>query len=295
MKPVLEVIRRIGPSDANVLITGENGTGKGLAARCLHAASSRSQQSLITVNMGGLSESLFESELFGHVKGAFTDAKSDRAGRFELADNGTLFLDEIGNVPLAQQAKLLRTLETGEFERIGSSKTRHANVRLLSATNSDLEAEVGSGRFRRDLLFRLNTVELRLPPLRDRREDIPLLGNHFLQRHAKRYRKQFQGFEDDAARALLAHSWPGNVRELDHTIERAVLMATSPKIRVDDLGLQGSQPNVAVQIEDMSLEEIERLLIQKSLARFGGNARQAAEALGLSRSTFYRRLQQYGL
>jgi DNA-binding NtrC family response regulator len=295
MKPVLEVIRRIGPSDANVLITGENGTGKGLAARCLHAASIRSQQSLITVNMGGLSESLFESELFGHVKGAFTDAKSDRAGRFELADNGTLFLDEIGNVPLAQQAKLLRTLETGEFERVGSSKTRHANVRLLSATNSDLEAEVGSGRFRRDLLFRLNTVELRLPPLRDRREDILLLGNHFLQRHAKRYRKQFQGFEDDAARALLAHSWPGNVRELDHTIERAVLMATSPKIRVDDLGLQGSQPNVAVQIEDMSLEEIERLLIQKSLARFGGNARQAAEALGLSRSTFYRRLQQYGL
>lgn len=295
MKPVLEVIRRIGPSDANVLITGENGTGKGLAARCLHAASSRSQQPLITVNMGGLSENLFESELFGHVKGAFTDAKSDRAGRFELADNGTLFLDEIGNVPLAQQAKLLRTLETGEFERVGSSKTRHANVRLLSATNSDLEAEVGSGRFRRDLLFRLNTVELRLPPLRDRREDIPLLGNHFLQRHANRYRKQFQGFEDDAARVLLAHSWPGNVRELDHTIERAVLMATSPKIRVDDLGLQRSQPNVAAQIEDMSLEEIEKLLIQKSLARFGGNARQAAEALGLSRSTFYRRLQQYGL
>jgi DNA-binding NtrC family response regulator len=295
MKPVLEVIRRIGPSDANVLITGENGTGKGLAARCLHAASSRSQQSLITVNMGGLSESLFESELFGHVKGAFTDAKSDRAGRFELADNGTLFLDEIGNVPLAQQAKLLRTLETGEFERVGSSKTRHANVRLLSATNSDLEAEVGSGRFRRDLLFRLNTVELRLPPLRDRREDIPLLGNHFLQRHAKRYRKQFQGFEEDAARALLAHSWPGNVRELDHTIERAVLMASNPKIRVDDLGLQSSQPSVAVQIEDMSLEEIEKLLIQKSLARFGGNARQAAETLGLSRSTFYRRLQQYGL
>jgi DNA-binding NtrC family response regulator len=295
MKPVLEVIRRIGPSDANVLITGENGTGKGLIARCLHAASSRSQQPLITVNMGGLSENLFESELFGHVKGAFTDAKSDRAGRFELADNGTLFLDEIGNVPLAQQAKLLRTLETGEFERVGSSKTRHANVRLLSATNSDLEAEVGSGRFRRDLLFRLNTVELRLPSLRDRREDIPLLGNHFLQRHAKRYRKQFQGFEDDAARALVAHSWPGNVRELDHTIERAVLMATSPKIRVDDLGLQRSQPNVAAQIEDMSLEEIERLLIQKSLARFGGNARQAAEALGLSRSTFYRRLQQYGL
>jgi DNA-binding NtrC family response regulator len=295
MKPVLEVIRRIGPSDANLLITGENGTGKGLAARCLHAASSRSHQPLITVNMGGLSENLFESELFGHVKGAFTDAKSDRAGRFELADNGTLFLDEIGNVPLAQQAKLLRTLETGEFERVGSSKTRHANVRLLSATNSDLEAEVASGRFRRDLLFRLNTVELRLPPLRDRREDIPLLGNHFLQRHAKRYRKQFQGFEEDAARALLTHAWPGNVRELDHTIERAVLMATSPKIRAGDLGLQRAQPNVAAQIEDMSLEEIEKLLIQKSLARFSGNARQAAEALGLSRSTFYRRLQQYGL
>jgi DNA-binding NtrC family response regulator len=297
MKPVLDVIRRIGPSDANVLITGENGTGKGLVARALHAVNSRAASPLITVNMGGLSENLFESELFGHVKGAFTDAKSDRAGRFELADGGTLFLDEIGNVPLAQQAKLLRTLETGEFERVGSSKTRHANVRLLSATNADLDAEVNAGRFRRDLFFRLNTVELRLPALRDRREDIPLLARHFLLRHANRYRKSLAGFTKEADQALSAHSWPGNVRELDHTIERATLMASEVSIQSSDLGLQSTstEPNLAIGIEQMSLEDIEKLLIKKSLARFGGNARQAAEALGLSRSTFYRRLQQYGM
>jgi DNA-binding NtrC family response regulator len=247
--------------------------------------------------MGGLSENLFESELFGHVKGAFTDAKADRAGRFELADGGTLFLDEIGNVPLAQQAKLLRTLETGEFERVGSSKTRRANVRLLSATNADLDADVSAGRFRRDLFFRLNTVELRLPALRERREDIPLLARHFLGHHANRYRKSLSGFTREADQALAAHSWPGNVRELDHTIERAVLMAAQESVQASDLGLQSGSPNpnLAIGIEEMSLEDIEKLLIKKSLARFGGNARQAAEALGVSRSTFYRRLQQYGL
>jgi DNA-binding NtrC family response regulator len=297
MQLVLEIIRRIGPSDANVLITGENGTGKGLVARAIHTVSSRSASSLVTVNMGGLSENLFESELFGHVKGAFTDAKADRAGRFELADGGTLFLDEIGNVPLAQQAKLLRTLETGEFERVGSSKTRRANVRLLSATNADLDADVSAGRFRRDLFFRLNTVELRLPALRERREDIPLLARHFLEHHANRYRKSPSGFTREADQALAAHSWPGNVRELDHTIERAVLMAVQESVQASDLGLQSGSPNpnLAIGIEEMSLEDIEKLLIKKSLARFGGNARQAAEALGVSRSTFYRRLQQYGL
>jgi DNA-binding NtrC family response regulator len=296
MRPVLEMIRRIGPSDANLLITGENGTGKGLVARAVHNVSLRSERCLVTVNIGGLSENLFESELFGHVKGAFTDAKADRAGRFELADGGTLFLDEIGNLPLPQQAKLLRTLETGEFERVGSSKTRRADVRLLSATNADLGAEVKAGRFRRDLFFRLNTVELRLPALRDRREDIPLLARHFLTHHAERYRKSFTGFTKEADQALTAHPWPGNVRELDHTIERAVLMAAQESIQVADLGLQlgSAETNIALRIEEMSLEEIERLLIQKSLARFGGNARLAAEAIGVSRSTFYRRLQQYG-
>ncbi len=297
MRPVLEMIRRVGPSDAGVLITGENGTGKGLVARALHAASARADRPFVSVNMGGLSEGVFESELFGHVKGAFTDAKADRAGRFELADGGSLFLDEIGNVPLAQQAKLLRTLETGEFERVGSSKTRRGDVRLLSATNADLTAEVEAGRFRRDLLFRLNTVEIRLPPLRERREDIPLLARHFLMRHAGRYRKALAGFEPEAERALLSHSWPGNVREIDHVVERAVLMATGGEVRVADLGLQAARDfdTGSLRLEDMSLEEVEKLLIQKTLARCAGNARRAAEALGLSRSAFYRRLQQYGL
>ncbi|MBV9126581.1 MAG: sigma-54-dependent Fis family transcriptional regulator [Verrucomicrobia bacterium] len=299
MRPVLDVIARVGPSDANVLITGENGTGKGVVARALHAASARAAQPLITVNMGGLSEGLFESELFGHVKGAFTDAKTDRAGRFELADGGTLFLDEIGNLPLAQQAKLLRTLETGEFERVGSSKSRRADVRLLAATNADLPGEVAAGRFRRDLLYRLNTVELRLPPLRERGEDIPLLAAHFLARHAARYRKRLRGFDGDADRALRAHTWPGNVRELDHAVERAVLLAAGEQVRAGDLGLlaesgcaaSGATPS----LETMSLEEVERFLIQKALARHGGKANAAAESLGLSRSAFYRRLQQYGL
>ena len=301
MRPVLDTIASVGPADAPVLVTGENGTGKGLAVRLLHAASSRSDKPLVSVNMGGLSENIFESELFGHVKGAFTDAKADRVGRFELADGGTLFLDEIANVPLAQQAKLLRLLETGEFERVGSSRTQQANVRLLSATNADLQAEVAAGRFRRDLLYRLNTVEIHLPPLRDRPEDIPPLAVHFLDRHVARYRKRVTGLDDAAARALLSHSWPGNVRELDHAIERAVLMATGELIRASDLGLwAGGAGNTggstsAPALEDMSLEEVEKFLIQKALARHGGRANAAAEALGLSRSAFYRRLQQYGL
>jgi DNA-binding NtrC family response regulator len=295
MQSVLEVINRVGPSEANILITGENGTGKGLVARALHAASRRSSRPLITVNIGGLSESLFESELFGHVKGAFTDAKIDRTGRFELADGGTLFLDEIGNLSLAQQAKILRAVETGEFERVGSSKTRRADVRLLSATNADMNSDVGSGRFRRDLFFRLNTVELRLPPLRERVEDIPSLARYFLTKHAVRYRKELGGFDQEAESALLEHSWPGNIRELDHALERAVLMATGDVIRAVDIGLKSTPSESAIRLEDLSLEEVERYLVKKALARFGGNAREAARALGMSRATFYRRLQDYGL
>src|SRR5947207_1883926 len=225
MKSVLNVVQRIGPADANVLITGENGTGKEVIARSLHAVSTRSGKPLVSVNAGALAEGLFESELFGHVRGAFTDAKTDRVGRFELADGGTLFLDEIANVPLNLQAKLLRVLETGEFERVGSSKTRRVNVRVLSATNASLNEEVAAGRFRQDLLYRLNTIEICLPPLRDRRTDIPLLAQHFLRQHAQRYRKQVTGFDDAATRILLDHPWPGNVRELDHVVERAILMA----------------------------------------------------------------------
>src|SRR6266567_1165646 len=215
MRPVLKLMERIGPSDANVLILGEHGTGKEVVARWLHAASGRAEGSLVAVNLGGIPDGLFESELFGHVKGAFTDAKVDRVGRFELADGGTLFLDEIANLPLPQQAKLLRVLETGEVERVGSSRARRVDARLISATNADPRAEVRTGRFREDLLFRLNTVEIRIPPLRERREDVPLLASHFLRRYAQRYRKPAQSFAPDAMEALLRHPWPGNVRELD--------------------------------------------------------------------------------
>jgi DNA-binding NtrC family response regulator len=294
MRPVLEMIERIGPSDASVLITGENGTGKGVVARALHTVSRRSPRALVSVNVGGLPEALFESELFGHVKGAFTDAKADRVGRFELADGGTLFLDEIANVPLAQQAKLLRVLETGEFERVGSSRTRKADVRLISATNARLDAEVEAGRFRQDLYFRLRTVEITIPPLRERRDDIPALASHFLGTHATRYRKNVSGFEESAMKTLLSHDWPGNVRELDHAIEGAVLMTAGTTIRSADLGLASSASKTP-RIEDMSIEEVEQLLIQKALARYGGNVSRAAEALGLSRSALYRRIQRYGL
>jgi DNA-binding NtrC family response regulator len=293
MRPVLQIVARVGPSEANVLVTGENGTGKGLVAQMLHAASSRASRPMVTINAGGVSEGVFESELFGHVRGAFTDAKQDRIGRFELADGSTLFLDEIANVSGSQQQKLLRVLATGEFERLGSSRTRKANVRLISATNADLDAEVSAGRFRQDLLFRLNTIEIRLPPLRDRRGDIPLLAAHFLRIHAQRYRKPMAGLAPDALRALADYGWPGNVRELDHAVERAVLMAAGDTIQVPDLALRrspGSMPN----LDDMSLEDVEALLIRKAMARHG-NVTLAARALGLSRSALYRRLERYKL
>jgi DNA-binding NtrC family response regulator len=292
MRAVVEIAERVGPSDANVLIRGENGTGKGVVARALHAVSRRAARPMISVNAGGLSESLFESELFGHVRGAFTDAKTDRVGRFELADGGTLFLDEIANVAPSQQSKLLRVVESGELERVGSSHTRRVDVRLISATNAPLEDEVQAGRFRQDLLFRLNTVEIRLPPLRERREDIPLLAAHFLRQSATQYRKPIAGFDQPAIKALLDHAWPGNVRELEHAIERAVLMCSGTTIARSDLGLNA----VAEQrLEDMSIEDVEALLIRKALVRYEGNISKAAEALGLSRSAMYRRIQRYGL
>jgi len=293
MQPILQLIARVGPSDANVMILGENGTGKGVVAQALHAMSPRASRGIVTVNAGGVSEGVFESELFGHVKGAFTDAKQDRVGRFELADGGTLFLDEIANVPLNQQQKLLRVLETGEFERLGSSRTRKADVRLISATNADLDAEVAGGRFRQDLLFRLNTVEIRLPALRDRREDIPLLAGHFVTLHGQRYRKAVTGFDQTALQAMLAYGWPGNVRELDHVVERAVLMTQGSHVRVSDLGLR-TTPDAVGRLDDMSLEEVEAFLIRKAMTRYG-NVSEAARALGLSRSALYRRLERYRL
>jgi len=294
MKPILQLMERVGPSDANVLITGEHGTGKELVAQWLHASSARAQKPFIPVNMGGLSEGLFESELFGHIKGAYTDAKTDRVGRFELADTGTIFLDEIGTVSLALQAKLLRVLQTGDVERVGQSKARHVDVRVLSATNAQLQEEVASGRFREDLLFRLNTIELQLPALRERREDIPSLAMHFLRRHATRYRKQLAGFDAGAMQVLLEHSWPGNIRELDHAVERSVLLAQGESVRAHDLALRGAG-SAAARLEDLTLEEVERLLIQKALGRYEGNVSRAAQALGLSRSALYRRIATYGL
>jgi DNA-binding NtrC family response regulator len=295
MQPVLSLVSRIGPSDANVLITGEHGTGKEVIARTLHALSPRSNHPMVTVNAGGLSSGVFESELFGHVKGAFTDARTDRIGRFEIADGGTLFLDEIANVPLNLQSKLLRVLETGEFERVGSSHTRRVNVRVLAATNVDVNAEVAAGHFREDLLFRLNTIEIHLPSLRERHGDIELLANHFLRIYTERYRKKISGFDAPAMQSLREHPWPGNVRELDHAIERAVLLSPGPVIRAMDLGLRAPSSASSLRLEEMNLEEVEKHLIQRMLHRHGGNVSKAASALGLSRSALYRRLEKFGL
>jgi DNA-binding NtrC family response regulator len=294
MRTVLETMARVGPSDANVLITGEHGTGKEVVAQTLHRLSLRAERTLVAVNTGALPEGTFESELFGHVKGAFTDARVDRIGRFELASGGTLFLDEIANIPIRQQAKLLRVLETGELERVGSSKTQTVNVRVLSATNADLRTECAAGRFREDLLFRLNTVEISLPPLRERRDDIPALAGHFLARYAARYRRPIQGLEPAAMQLMMNYGWPGNVRELDHTIERAVLMARGERVEAADLGLH-AQRGAVQSMDELSLEAVEAILIRKALARSSGNVSHAADALGLSRGALYRRIEKYGL
>jgi DNA-binding NtrC family response regulator len=294
MQPVLDAIARVGPSDANVLITGEHGSGKEVVAQTLHALSTRASRPMVAVNTGALAEGVFESELFGHVKGAVTDARTDRIGRFELADGGTIFLDEIGNVPVRQQAKLLRVLESGEIERLGSSRSRHVDVRVVSATNIDLQAACSSGQFREDLLFRLNTVEIHVPPLRDRREDIPTLAAHFLRRYASRYRREINGLDASAIQAMAQYAWPGNVRELEHTLERAVLMCRGREIQSSDLGLNLHRPQ-SPNLEELSLEAVEALLIRKALGRFQGNVSQAADALGLSRGALYRRMEKYGL
>jgi DNA-binding NtrC family response regulator len=296
MRPALTLMERVGPSTANVLITGEHGTGKEVVARWLHAASPRAGRPLVTVNAGALSDGVFESEMFGHVKGAFTDAKSDRTGYFELADQGTLFMDEIGNMPPSQQAKLLRVLQQGEFQKVGTSRVRRVDVRVVAATNIDIAREVAEGRFREDLLYRLNTVEIHLPPLRARPEDIPRLATHFLQRDAARYGKRIGGVTPDAMRALVDYAWPGNVRELQHVMERAVLMAQGTEIRAEDLLLRPrAGGDGGSRLEEMTLDEAERHLIRKALARHQGNVSRAADALGVSRSALYRRLQQHGI
>lgn len=295
MREVMDLIDRVGPSDANVLITGEHGTGKEVIARRLHEVSARSERPLVTINAGALPEGLVESELFGHVRGAFTDARSDRAGCFEVADKGTLFLDEIANVPLAQQAKLLRVIESGEIQRVGSSKVRRVDVRLISATNADLSEAIAGESFREDLLYRLNTVEIHIPPLRQRREDIPPLAAHFLAVSANHYAKQIDGFTPEAMQLLLEHRWTGNVRELEHAVERAVLMAMGNRIQKEDLGLRDRPDTQGVGMDRMTLDEAERMLIEQALERNQGNVSRSAVELGLSRSALYRRLSRYGL
>lgn len=303
MRRLLDTLSRIAPSDANVLILGENGTGKGVIAQLLHAASKRAEATFVKVNMGGIPESVFEAEMFGHVRGAFTDAKSDRIGRFELADGGSLFLDEIANIPLAQQPKLLRVLEDGELERVGSSRTLKVDVRLISATNADLATDVARGAFRKDLLFRLNTVELHLPALRDRGEDIPLLAQSFLARFAKRYQRDSMRFAPSALAALAAYAWPGNVRELSHAIERAVLMNVGDVLDASSLNLNagaigvgaGAMPATAVDNASMNVDQAEAQLVKQALEQTGGNIQRAATLLGLSRPALYRRMEKYGI
>ena len=294
---IRRTIERVAPSDASVLITGEHGTGKEVVAAWLHAYSERRNKPLVTMNAGGLAEGIAESELFGHVKGAFTDARVDRIGCFEMADEGTLFLDEIANMPMRLQAKLLRVLQTGEFARVGSSRVRFVNVRMLSATNADLHAEIAAGRFREDLLYRLNTVLVHLPALRERAGDIEPLAQHFLGVYSARYRKPLAAFDPDAMTAMRAHRWPGNVRELGHVVERAVLMAESSatSIAARNLHLEPGSASVPSHTEVSSLEDAERAFIEKVLARHNGDVRLAAEQLGMSRSALYRRLQQHGV
>jgi DNA-binding NtrC family response regulator len=300
MHAVQSLIDRVADSEASVLITGEHGTGKDVVANALHAASKRASRSFVPVNAGALADGVFESELFGHVKGAFTDAKGDRMGCFELADGGTLFLDEIGTMPAGQQAKLLRVLQTGAFQPVGSSRTRQTNVRVLAATNVDISKEIARGAFREDLLYRLNTVEIHLPALRERTEDIAVLATHFLDKLAARYSKPITGFSRDALAALLAHPWPGNVRELEHTIERAVVLTDGHRdadallVELGELTFRRPAAESALW-ERMTLADAEAHLIRKTFERCQGNATLTAEALGLSRSACYRRLQALGI
>jgi DNA-binding NtrC family response regulator len=294
MQTVLHLVERVGPSDAAVLVTGEHGTGKDVIARLLHAHSPRCERTFVPLNAGGISDGVFESELFGHVKGAFTDAKADRVGCFELAHQGTLFLDEIGNMQLTHQAALLRALQTGEYHPVGSSKVRQADVRVIAATNADLGEAVARGEFREDLLYRLNTVEIHLPALRERAEDIVPLASLFLSKQRARYNKPGLELSENALKALWEHPWPGNVRELEHAIERAVLLAQGRAIQPEDLMLKPARSTEAT-LNELTLEQAERLLIEKALSRSQGNVTQAAQALGMSRTTMYRRIQEIGI
>jgi DNA-binding NtrC family response regulator len=295
MQPVLNLIARISKTDTNVMITGEHGTGKGVIARLIHDQSDFSNNTMVSVNIGAIPDNLFESELFGHVRGAFTDAKSNRDGRFKLANNGTIFLDEIGNLSMGMQAKLLRVIETGEYEAVGSSLTEHTNARLISATNAVLSDLCGSGQFREDLLFRLNTIEIKLPPLREREEDIQALADNFLQTYSQKYNRAALTFSRDCLELMRVYPWPGNVREMDHCIQRAVLMAQGLQITSKELGLTAKSSSAIDDYENMTLEQVEQLLIEKAINQYHGNMKKTAEKLGIARSSLYRRIEKYGL
>lgn len=292
MQNVIHLVSQIAPSDVNVLVTGEHGTGKGVIAKLIHQRSNRFHKPMVTVNIGAVAESLFESELFGHVKGAFTDARDSRKGRIEIAEEGTLFLDEIGNLSLTSQAKLLRVIETGEYEVVGSSKTQRSDVRLVSATNLPLFEAVSEGKFREDLLFRLNTIEIKLPALRERGEDILELSNHFLRRYCLRFSRPTLSLSSQAEKSLRTHPWPGNVRELDHVMQRAVLVCTGKNISTEDLGLESKKNR---NFTDLNLDRMEGEFIGQALVRTGNNIKEAANLLGISRGSLYRRMEKHGI
>jgi two-component system response regulator HydG len=296
MQQVFATIKKVAKTDANVLILGENGTGKELVARALHRNSNRKDEVFISVDLGSITETLFESELFGHEKGAFTDAKKEKPGRFEIASKGTLFLDEIGNLSLPLQTKLLTVIERREITRVGANKPIPIDVRLICATNIDLYETVGNDAFRQDLLYRINTVEIHLPALRERSEDIPLLANHFLKSYLKKYKKTVKGINPSAIKKLTHYSWPGNVRELQHAIERAIIMCETNFLEPDDFILSPPRKKGAeIDLETFNLDEIEKNIIQRVLKQNQGNITQAAQELGLTRTSLYRRMEKYEL
>ena len=298
MQRIFQTIDRVATTDANVLILGENGTGKEVIARAIHRNSTRKDEIFINVDLGAISETLFESELFGHVKGAFTDAKEDRPGRFEIATGGTLFLDEIGNLSLPLQAKLLSVLQNRSVIRVGSNKAKSIDIRLICATNLPIYELVKENKFRQDLLYRINTIEIELPPLKERKEDIDLLAQHFLNIYARKYNKNIHTISEAARKKMLNYSWPGNVRELQHAIERAIIMSAGHVLNPEDFFFSSStrdKEKSGVHLEDYHLEEVEKILIRKVLQKYNGNITQAANELGLTRSSLYRRLEKYGL
>jgi DNA-binding NtrC family response regulator len=296
MQSIFRTIDKVAATQANVLILGENGTGKELVARAIHRSSDRADNVFISVDMGAISETLFESELFGHNKGAFTDAREDRAGRFEIASGGTLFLDEIANLPISLQAKLLTVLQQREITRLGSNKSRLIDIRLICATNMDIEQMVKENKFRQDLLYRINTVEIKVPPLRKRIEDLPLLANHFLNLYARKYNKHLKSISAAGLKKLESYLWPGNIRELDHAIERAVIMSDAHILQPDDFLLANVETaGNGVSIQDFHLETVEKMVIQNALKKFEGNVSQAARELGLTRASLYRRMEKYGI